>query len=304
MFLSSNKIKKICSISVLFIFLCADVNALSVSYQEGTIKGAGLEALQARAISEDAKTIKSVLERDPQITSREYFAGYETEYEGELRDIRESAVLEYIQSIPKSVLDEQSSGLIYPEHLIEYLLDDEPNSNGLSEEELSFRLKKRQEARRRFVLTARRFQGTSGNQALLLQSNPVNAEAISQEEADYELYMLLEIEGKVSFRREDLENQWDQIVSVFQEKFILFNDPGQPWEKFEKRFTYIKSIVDAHSDFKRELIKKGIRRQVERDNLVDLEISDYYSEDFLELSSIVIKDLGPSVCKLILITPL
>jgi len=170
-------------------------------------------------------------------------------------------VLAYIQTLPKIVLHEHASGLITAEHLLPYYLEDSD---------------KAREARRRFALVV-----TSNRSGLDLQANPVDPGQISQERAD------AIFAERVGFPDNDASFQ----ISVENlKRFVTYTDSdAKDWDEFETKFAVIKTVTDVDENFRHQLMREGILKQVREDNLRHIEITDYHSKSIERVTQMALE---------------
>ncbi len=183
-------------------------------------------------------------------------------------------LLKYLQTIPKTILHEHVSGVIFPEDLIRYFLDDEPSKEEFTADERQNRLEARREARRRFVLTV-----DSRRSGIDLQANPVNPNN-SQEEADRAFREILELPQKVPLTLNDI-NLPNTVKKL--KIFVTYKDKNVDWNNFERAFAVIKTVTDAHPRFRYELLREGVLRHFNQDNVRNLELTDFHSQSLGEL---------------------
>lgn len=224
---------------------------------------------------------KIILEKGGSLSYSELRDELTRKKEGEkISDKRfEKALLRHFRTMPKTIIHEHVSGVIFPEDLIRYFLDDEPLlERNFSSAELIVRKKSRQEARRRFVLTL-----TSPRSGIDLQANPVNPNELSQADADRAFRNIL-FEG-IQNLPEDLELTYDafvkqgiaeQVVNNLK-KFVTYKERNVDWNKFERTFAVIKTVTDSHPRFRYELLRKGVLKHFTQDNVNNLELTDFHS---------------------------
>ncbi|MBZ0165200.1 MAG: LOG family protein, partial [Candidatus Omnitrophica bacterium] len=159
-------------------------------------------------------------------------------------------------------------------NMIDYLLDDVIDDPDLYEPaEIDLRRAKRQEARRRFVLTH-----ISGRSYLDLQKKGVNPATMDQETADNQFREIFRLDPAASLSVNDVDRE--EMVEKLR-RFTTQN-PADPAADFEKAFTYIKAVTDAHPVFRYELIRQGVLQQYYQDNVRDIEITVYHDWDNLD----------------------
>jgi len=214
----------------------------------------------------DSETIERLLESNLPYTLRELASAFKVS----LDDAQfKEALLAFVRTIPKSILHEHASGLIYAEHLLEYLLDDENEYDKTLESSERIRRKAaHQEARRRFVLTV-----TQGHSASSLQEHPINPSLINQSEADRVFKNILGIPQQTPLTRAAIS--FGEAAERLRTYLIY---PRFLWgsERLERIFAVIRAVTDSHPSFRFELIKRGILKQFQEDNLRDIEITSFH----------------------------
>lgn len=187
----------------------------------------------------------------------------------------QTALLKHFRTAYKTIIHEHVSGVIFPENLLKYFLDDEPSSEEFSSEEELNRKKARQEARRRFVLTV-----TSPKSGIELQANPVNPDDIDQADADRAFKEILGLPRDIFL----VSSVLDLPEAVKKLKtFTTYKDRDVDWNKFERTFAVIKTATDSHPRFRYELLRKGVLRHFTQDNVNNLELTDFHGQSLGEL---------------------
>jgi len=166
-------------------------------------------------------------------------------------------VYAYLKTLPKTILHEHTSGLIFAEDLLDILL-------------------KYPEARKRFALVYE-----SKKDALELQSQSVNPLFITQADADRIF------RDQIGFPDSNPASHERSLENL--KKFVTYKNRSGDFDAFETTFAYTKSILDMDPSLRFELVKRGFLRFFHEHNLKYIEITDYHSPSIESLLQKIIE---------------